>query len=150
MMSPRPTLMPGTSPRSSTGSAASVCDELGQHLAGDHEALHADVGLVGHALRGGGEVAHRAAHADDPVAGAGEPGLSGQRLAHVRAHPLQVLLLRRPGAGEELLGDPHGAERERAAATTVRRSATSISCMLPPPISSTMPSVIVELLIAAT
>ncbi len=30
------------------------------------------------------------------------------------------------------------------------RSATSITWMLPPPVSSTMPSVIVELLIAAT
>ena len=30
------------------------------------------------------------------------------------------------------------------------RSATSISWMLPPPVSSTIPSVIVELLIAAT
>ena len=33
---------------------------------------------------------------------------------------------------------------------TVRRSATSITWMLPPPVSSTIPSVIVELLIAAT
>ena len=89
-------------------------DEVGQHLARDHEALHADVGLTRHPLRRRGEVSHRASHAHDPLAGAPERGIAGQRLAHVRAHALEVLLLGRPGAGEELLGDPDGAERERA------------------------------------
>ncbi len=41
---------------------------------------------------------------------------------------------------------PSGNERSE----TGRRFATSISWMLPPPVSSTTPSVIVELLIAAT
>ena len=81
MMSPAPDLDAGHVAALVDGKCRQRLDELGERLAGDHEPLHADVRLVDRTLGGGGEVAHGAAHADDPVSGAGEPGLIGQYLA---------------------------------------------------------------------
>ena len=61
-------LDPGDRPALGDGQRGERVDELAHRLRGDHEALDADVGLVGRALGGGREVADRAADADEPRA----------------------------------------------------------------------------------
>ena len=64
-----------------------------------------------------GEVAHRAADADEPAAGARQPRrVVLERLDDVRAQRLARLLRRRVVVGEEVLGHAHGAQRPRAEA----------------------------------
>ena len=99
MMSPRPGLIPGTWRRSPIGSAASVETSSSRRLGDDHEPLDADVDAAHRAergaLRGGSEVAHRAAGADEPPAARTQPVDVLQRLAHMGANPLQILAPRR-------------------------------------------------------
>ncbi len=94
--------------------AGERADELAERLAGEDEALDADVDLLGAPLLGGGQVADGATDADQLIARALQPVDAGQHLADVLAHLLELLLLGRPRAGEELLGQPHRAELERA------------------------------------
>ena len=123
-------------------------DEVAEHLSGDHEPLDADVGLIGHALCSGREM-----RTAPPIRRSGRRRRRArgarQRLSYMRAEPLDVPLAGRARTGQELLGHAHRSERERLS-DLAWRSATWITWMLPPPVSSTMPSVIVELLIAAT
>ena len=116
MRSARAYLMPLTSPRSSAGISASRSIEVVERLALDLEALDAaERGPADLGLDRGGEVAHRAADADELAAGARQPvDLLLERLAHVRAQRLARLLRRRVVLGEEVLGHPHGAQRPRA------------------------------------
>ena len=149
MMSPRPGLMPGTDPRSSLGSAASVSTSSLEHRRGDDEALDAEIDPAVDVLGSGCQVAHRAADPDEARARGPSHFSPGEGLLHVCAHPGELLALDRAGAREELLGTrtaPSGNET----VGPLRRSRTSVSCMLPPPMSSTTPSSRVVVLTAAT
>ena len=114
MMSPRPGLMPGTSPRSDGGSDASVETRSPSVSARDHESLDADVDLIVLVQGGRGEVAHRAADAHQATAAVGQPAARSASVSRTWSRTrLQILLLRRAAPGEELLGDPHGTQLER-------------------------------------
>ena len=80
-MSPRPGLMPGIEPRSLGAERGQLADELAEGVGLDHEALDAEVELPPSiALGGGGQVAHRAAHPDQPVARPLPASRASQRL----------------------------------------------------------------------
>ncbi len=110
-------------------------------------------------LRRGRQVSHGAAQPHQPPAFARRrPGASDGAGSQSRSPSVSrtrsltrssSFFLAGPGPGRSSsvrITAPSGNEtRSRA-----RRSATRISCRLPPPISSTTPSVIVEVLIAAT
>ena len=83
--------------------------QLAQPCALEHVALDARPGRT---LGRGREVAHRAAHPDEPAAAAEPLGLR-QPLADRGPRLFELLARRRARGGEELLGDADGAERPR-------------------------------------
>ena len=112
MMSPRPNLMPGTSPRSDTGRPASVSTS---------EPIASGVMRKPWIPMSSWPAARCAAAARlrtaPPMPDRCGPALGSQSsspsvLTHVVAHAGDVLLLGRPVAGEEVLGQPHRAESE--------------------------------------
>ncbi len=114
MMSPRSGLIPGTVPRSARRHRREPLDELGHRLGRDHEPLDAEVDRPVGRLRGGGEVADRAADPDQ--ARARRRAASRARRApraRGRGGAARSFLRAGPSSGQELLGHPHGAERER-------------------------------------
>ena len=134
------------------GSAASVSTSSRSIVGRDHEALDAEVDRSpSRALRGGGEVADGAADPDEPRArDCSSQSSPSSALAHV---------------GADALRDPSSwPVRSPGRNCSVRRTAPSgndailprvavpdlDSCMLPPPRSSTTPSVSVVVLTAAT
>ena len=134
MMSPRPGLIPGTR-RARTPAGRERLDELADRVRRDHEALDADVELAEGALGRGGEVPHGAADAGQVRTGARQPVEHAERLAHVSRTRLEVLLLGGPVAGEETARSA-GPRRAGTTSSPRRRSATAMSCMLPPPRST--------------
>jgi hypothetical protein len=89
-------------------------DELVERVGGDAHALHpARVGQVPQPLGGGGQVAHRAAHADQARAALHEPG-GALELAHdVRGELVQRLARRGALAGRKRSVMRHRAELPR-------------------------------------
>ena len=148
-MSPRPGLIPGTRPRSSTDIEASSVARSDSTLAVMTNPWTPRSSAPWRGLGGGGEVAHGAPDAHHPRTRRAQPVQPRHAFGDVVAQLGEVLLLDRAVAGEELLGDAHGAEREgdRLVPAAV---GDAVSCMLPPPISKTTPSVRVVVLTAAT
>jgi hypothetical protein len=86
-------------------------DQLGQRVALDDEALHAELRHALRPLHRGREVADGAADADEPVAGLRQPRRVGELGLDMLAQGLQLLLGRRALAEAEALGHPHRAQR---------------------------------------
>jgi len=85
--------------------------ECAQLPRADPEAL--DAGRIAPALTldRRGQVAHRAAHRDDPQLLAGREVARRELAAHGRARLLELLARGRPAVGEEALGHPDRAQR---------------------------------------
>ena len=148
--SPRSGLMPRTEPRLDAGRVGQLLDQLLERVAGEHEALHVDVGQLQPLLRRGGEVADRAADARPGGRRRRRPTTRTrrQRAGHVLAQRLDLLGARLL-ARQERLADPHRAEPHRLGLAQPRGPAIRISCTLPPPMSIPKPSSsVVELAIA--
>ena len=65
-------------------------------------------------LAGRGQVAHGPADPDETLAGPRQPVELIQGLAQMVTQALELLLARRTAPGQELLGQPDGAQRQRA------------------------------------
>ena len=112
--SARAGLMPGTLARSAAGSAASRSTSSSSAVALDHHPLHAVGRQPGGALRGGGEVAHRSADADEPRRrrrARRATARSASSLGDVLAQLLELPALGRAVRRQEALAHAHRAER---------------------------------------
>ena len=134
--SPREALIPGTSPRSAAVMSANSLDQLAERLARDAVALDAVGRQPGRELRRGGEVADRAA--DRRPAARRRPATRRSRAParRARAAPSSASSLPRSAKRSVMRTAPSGHERTSAAS----RSSTRVSCIEPPPRSSTTPS----------
>ena len=89
-----------------------LLDQRVEALALDLEALHAERRHPLLVLHRGGEVAHRAADADEPASRPRQPRrVLRERLLDVRAQRLAGLLRRLVAVGQEVLGHAHRAQR---------------------------------------
>ena len=119
-------LDPGHLPALGRGELREVLDEVVEHLAGQHETLHAELGDAVGPLGRRAEVPHSAAYADEPAPRAPQPAQLVVELArHVLAQRGDLLRLGGSVAGQEALGHAHGAEApgagvDRAAVANAR------------------------------
>ena len=113
-MSPRPGLIPGTEPRSEPASTRASARARTSSRGVSTKPWTPRSSSPAGALRGGGEVTRGAAHADQPLARVPEPVDVLERLEHAATDPVQILLLGRSRARQQVLGQADGTERERA------------------------------------
>ena len=146
--SPRSGLMPRTDAALRRGLAGELLDQLLQRVAGEHEALHVEVGQVHPLLHRGGEVADRAAEPGQAPAALAPPLELLERARHVLAQRLHLLGASPPRPGRKA-SLTRTAPRRTDSASRRRRSSMRMSCTLPPPTSMPKPSSsVVELAIA--
>ena len=131
--------MPGTRRRSATGQPGQPVDEVVERGAFDPVALHAELRHAERALQRGGEVADRAAQADDAL-GTGSHSARSSLARDVVAQARELLAAAGPVVRQEALGHPHRAQAPGVAGRSRCRSRTRTSCSEPPPMSSTAPS----------
>ena len=123
-------------------------DERVERVAREDEALDAELGDVGLALGGGGEVAHRAADPDDPRPGRCSHGARTSAPATNARSSRSCLGLAGLSSGRKrsvMRTAPSGHESSSRAS----RRWTCTSCIEPPPMSSITPSASVVELTAA-
>ena len=136
MRSPRDGLMPGNLPRSAGVRAASSLDEAVELLARDDEALDAELGHVEVALRRGGQVADRAADADQARRRSGPATAARSSLAATCARSSRICLGLAGPSPARKRSVMRTAPRRQESSSREWRPTTCTSCIEPPPMSS--------------